>query len=302
MSIIFGTTNSDGSGSSSDLNESNGITINAGEGSSDGVNYEIKGEGDYGFPFTSIEVDSDTWNGDDSKEIKIDESADYIKVDNFVDVQITNSATEGFSHIEVLNVKRGQIDTSASDSDDSIVLGVNANNDHWSNEFTIDSGAGSDMIKMANVNNSKYTEFDIDAGEGSDTVDVSGLEEAASSSQTRHIDGGEGLDFLVTNGDSTIEFEGFEVVQGNGFDQTLTLDSELLADNADVSLGLVVSNIDVEFSDDISGYEVSELSDAQQEYIDDLGFDTDDFSVVTVTTEDGNEYSLLTDDSSYAAM
>ncbi len=71
------------------------------------------------------------------------------------------------------------------------------------------------MIKMMDLNNSKYTEFDIDAGEGNDTVDIAELEVAAGG-QERHVDGGEGLDVLVTNGDAAVEFEGFEVVEGNG--------------------------------------------------------------------------------------
>ncbi len=86
---------------------------------------------------------------------------------------MVNGAENGFSHIEIMNVKRGSIDTTASDSDDSIVIGVNSNNDHWDNDFNIETGSGSDMIKMMDVNNSKYTEFDIDSGEGNDTVDVS---------------------------------------------------------------------------------------------------------------------------------
>ncbi len=290
MSIIFGTTNTDGSGSSHNLDETNGITITTGEGNSNGVNSIVVDD-----VLTDIAINADEWNGVDNKEIRIDENADFIQVDNFVDVEITNGAENGFSHIEVLNVKRGQIDTSASDSNDSIVLGVNSNNDMWSNEFTINTGEGSDMIKMIDMNNSKYTEFDIDAGEGNDTVDVSELQVAASD-QVRHIDGGDGLDVLVTNGDAAIEFEGFEVVEGTGFDQTLSLDGDLIANNADLELGLVVSNIDVEIDAD---YEVTELSEAQAEYLDELGYDADDFTALTVTTEDG-EYSVLTDDSSYA--
>ncbi len=292
MSIIFGTTNTDGSGSSHNLDEGNGITITTGENSTNGVN-SIVVEDDL---LDSIAVNADEWNGVDNKEIRIDENADFIQVDNFVDVEIVNGAENGFSHIEIMNVKRGSIDTTASDSDDSIVIGVNSNNDHWDNDFNIETGSGSDMIKMMDVNNSKYTEFDIDSGEGNDTVDVSELEVAAKSDQLRHVDGGEGLDVLVTNGDATIDFEGFEVVEGNGFDSTLSLDSDLIANNADLELGLVVSNIEVEIEAD---YTVAEMTDAQAEYLDELGYEADDFTALTVTTEDG-EYSLLTDDSSYA--
>ncbi len=292
MSIIFGTTNTDGSGSSHNLDEGNGITITDGVNSTNGVNSIVTEDG----LLHSIAVNADEWNGADNKEIRIDENADYIRVDDFVDVEITNGAENGFSHIEILNAKRGQIDTTAGDSDDSIVIGVNSNNDHWENDFNIETGSGSDMIKMMNVNNSKYTEFDIDSGEGNDTVDVSELEIAAKSSQLRHVDGGEGLDVLVTNGDATIDFEGFEVVEGAGFDSTLSLDSDLIANNADLELGLVVYNIDVEIEAD---YTVTEITDAQAEYLDELGYEADDFTALTVTTDDG-EYSVLTDDSSYA--
>ncbi len=291
MSIIFGTTNTDGSGSSHNLDEGNGITITTGENSTNGVNSIVVEDS-----LKDIIVNAEDWNGVDNKEIRIDENADFIQIDNFVDVEIVNGAENGFSHIEIMNVKRGSIDTSASDSDDSIVIGVNSNNDHWENDFHIETGTGSDMIKMMDVNNSQYTEFDIDAGEGNDTVDVSDLLVAEKSSQLRHADGGEGLDVLVTNGDATIDFEGFEVVEGTGFDATLSLDSDLLANNADLELGLVVSNIDVEIEAD---YTVTEMTDAQAEYLDELGYEADDFTALTVTTEDG-EYSLLTDDSSYA--
>ncbi len=297
MSIIFGTTNTDGSGSAQDLTEDTGIVI-SGTGETDGVNHVILGEGDFGLDFSTIEVDADEWNGVDNKEISIDESADYIRVDNFVDVEIINSAEDGFSHIEVLNVKRGLIDTSATDSDDSIVIGVNANNNHWSNEFEITTGEGNDTVLMTDVARSGYTDLDINTGEGNDTIDLADLHAAASSDQVRHVDGGTGLDVLVTNGDSVLQFEGIEVVEGQGFEQTQILNSDLIADNADLELGLVMTNISVEFDTDVS-YEVADMSAAQAEYLDELGYDAEDFSLVSVSTADG-DFSVLTDDASFA--
>ncbi len=82
MSIIFGTTNTDGSGSSHNLDEGNGITITTGENSSNGVN-SIVVEDDL---LDSIAVNADEWNGVDNKEIRIDENADFIQVDNFLEV------------------------------------------------------------------------------------------------------------------------------------------------------------------------------------------------------------------------
>ncbi len=78
----------------------------------------------------------------------------------------------------MLNAKRGTIDTSGADSDDSIYIAVSSNSYSWSNLFTITTGDGDDDVTLADVTGSQYTSFDISLGDGNDVLDISDLLDA----------------------------------------------------------------------------------------------------------------------------
>ncbi|WP_367990318.1 hypothetical protein AB2S62_17125 [Vibrio sp. NTOU-M3] len=299
MSVIFGTTNTDGTGSAADLNEENGILVND-DYQQDGVNINVTDEDELGFSFSEIEADTSVWNS--PKEVKVEGSTDeVIQINNFVDVYIDNQSDLGHSQLDVLNVKRAFINTAGVDSDDSIMIGVKSNSVQWSNLFEVSTGEGNDAVSMMNIENSKYTEFDINLGNGNDKFDFSNLELAEYQSQLRHVDGGEGLDVLYTNGDANLTFEGFEVVQGKGqgVDSVLEMDAAALANNADSEFGLIVADLDVEMGEGVESYTVSELSASQADHLGDEGFDSSEFTAVTFTTESGDEFTILTDDADF---
>ncbi|WP_367989415.1 hypothetical protein AB2S62_19440 [Vibrio sp. NTOU-M3] len=299
MSIIFGTTNTDGTGSSSNLNTDNGFVVDGNIYDENGVQV---GHMEVGDNFENIVINSNEWNGSTSKEVKLDTTATNITINNFVDADITNTSDVD-TQISLMNAKRGQIDTTGGTSSDSIQIGVTANNDLWSNMFEVSTGEGNDTVTMANVENSLWAEFNINTGEGNDEIDVSLLSLSANESQMRHVDGGEGLDTLVTNGDSNLTFEGIEIVvgEGNGAGSALEVDTDLLANNDDMGLGLIISNIDVEMGSDIVAYQAHELSAEQASYLDQEGFDASGFVEVSIFGADGEEYTILTDDADFLA-
>ncbi|WP_367990319.1 hypothetical protein AB2S62_17130 [Vibrio sp. NTOU-M3] len=302
MSVFLGTTNTDSTGSSANLNAGNATGEVDKVYHEDGVDGVVTGTSKDTYDFDTVTVVSDEWNKDGYKEAKIDGSFEVITVEDFVDVDIQNAADSGFSHIHLLNTKRGQIDTTGSDSNDSIFIAVESNTNTWSNKFVVETGAGNDVIEMVDVLNSKHTEFDISLGDGNDTADVSQLQTALDGSKERIIDGGKGLDVLVTNGDTQLVFSGFEVIQGDNFGagSQLTLDATALANNAN-PLGLVVSNLDLSFDEaSIDGSIHHDLNAFQEYYVEQLGFDAENFAAVEVAV-DGQKYVVLTDDADYLA-
>ncbi|WP_367989417.1 hypothetical protein AB2S62_19450 [Vibrio sp. NTOU-M3] len=298
-SIIFGTSNTDGTGSSANLNEENGFVVNeSGYFEEQGVLGIISDDGTY---LQNIFIAAEEWNGKDVKEVSlVDTSASNITIENFVDANIINS-TDVDTHIELLQAKRGQIDTSGGASSDAITIGVKANNNIWDNLFDINTGEGNDTVSFVNVENSQWTDFQVQLGEGNDELDVSLLDLAVNSDQVRVVDGGQGLDTLVTNGDSILQFTGMEVIVGAGLGEgsVLNVDNSVLANNNDVALGLVISNVDVEFGADINAYQSHALTDEQAAYLDQEGFDSSGFSSVSIFAADGQEYIVLTDDAEF---
>jgi hypothetical protein len=292
--INVGTTNTDGTGSATNLSASvaTASLIDFGSTSIDSsqlYNIDIP----HGQTVTVLSVD--TWNKTGFKEAQVHNDSDIVIIDNFVDVDINNTNTEG-SEIYVYNAKRGNITT--SDGDDTIEIGVYSNSSDWTNTFTIDSGAGNDSILMTNVQNSKYTSFDIDAGSGNDKVDVSDLSSPYASSVSRLVDGGEGIDTLVIS-DNSVSFSNFEVVVGSesDFSTSIAITSDLLASNAS-DFGLVFSNLDLSFSSDLEFDTTSILSTEQSDYLDSLGFDASDYASLTTYIDDVS-YTIFTDDESY---
>lgn len=288
--VYVGTTNTDGTGTSANLTEENATNVQTGEGqvNTDGVIIsELDLESDASSAFTSIEE----WNAEGYKEVSIDSDAEAVIVDNFVDVDINNGA-DG-SYILVNDAKRGQITT--ADGDDEISIDVYSNNEGWVNAFTINSNAGDDSVVMADSQNSQLTSVAVHAGTGDDLVDLSHLNGPDNSiiDVTRSVDGGEGNDTLVFSGENSVAFTNVEVVQG-AESTLLTLTDSVLAGNHSADSGLVLTNIDVSFGDSVS-YEVEEMSDEQSAYLESLELSSDEFTALTVTTDDGS-YDILTDD------
>ncbi len=294
MSVIIGTTNKNGSGSSANLTADNGYLIESSY-LSDEISIADYGDRSIG-GYNTMYVAADSWHVQTIKEAKVEGSYESITVDNIIDVTITNQSDLDISNIEVFNAKRGNIDTSGSDSADSIFIGVESNSVNWSNMFTINTGEGDDDLTMVDFGGSKWTELDIDMGAGDDVVDIESLSVSSQNNQMRHINGGDGVDTLYTNGDSCLDIEGFEVIAGLN-SEALIVDGDLLENNGS-NKGLVLTGVDIQFASDLE-YTVEDIEVSQAAYLNDLQYDFDDFSQVIVTV-DGEEYSLLVDDPDYA--
>lgn len=293
MSNIYtGTTNTTGSGSSANLNETNATSYLSGSGTLDeDVYLEISS----GFIYAAAQ----TWDQEGYKEVKIESDDDYVYVSNFVDVYIEN--TNYSSYIFAIDAKRGSIQT--GEGSDVISVSVKSNSSLWDNTFTIDSGSGHDSVYLTNSLNSKYTSFDIDLGSGNDLLDISSLESPNDLSVTRFADGGTGVDKIIFSGDNTVSFENFEIIVGEN-EAALDIDSDFLSDNSTSSTGVVaiiLSNIDIAIDDSISNIEeASSLDSDQIEYLVEKGFDPSSFIALNLTT-DSWEYTVLTDDADYLA-
>ncbi|MGD8171941.1 hypothetical protein ACQEXU_09795 [Vibrio sp. TRT 21S02] len=300
MAILIGTTNIDGTGTSKNLTKDNTTYIQEDSyllWNKSGITIACTDHDDL-IKLDKIIINSDQWNKIGYKEANISSNSTFIDINNIVDVNIFNKSESGFSTLNITNVKRGQIDTSNSASSDTINIGVKSNSDSWSNTFDIDTGRGDDTVTLENIEGSQYTEFSINVGKGNDIVDLSQLSAASRDDKERHVDGGKGFDILITNGDDTITFEGFEAIQGKGFNQTLTLDSDDLASNSKATTGLIVTDIDLAFSTEITLIDVDDLTNKQTREIERKGFDADEYHQVHVLS-DGVEYTLLTNDDSF---
>ncbi len=140
------------------------------------------------------------WNA--IKAIAIDEyTGPSLRVENFVDVLVTLSGSEGQA-VAVDGAKRGVITTGSGN--DTVLVGVDSNERNWSNSFRIETGAGNDSITVATASRNyvggaydgRHTSTTIDAGAGSDS-----------------ITGGAGADTIVlrageADGDSIANFSG----------------------------------------------------------------------------------------------
>ncbi len=355
MTIIVGTTNTDGSGSAANLTAENGLEITedmfnenpnavSWEDSDGYYSYEdTQGyySNDFYFQITSnrnsvsytIENTSE-WNADDLKEIYITNvytSTGTLTIENFVDVYLAPyqnqsgsydvTEDEDFNYVGgniywILYAKRGVIDTTSEGDEinyfDRVLIVPKSNGDSWSNLFDITTGSGNDTVAMIGSycsdydydidTSSTYTEFTIDLGADNDEFRYS-LEVANSNDQLRYVDGGTGTDLIALYRDtSDLDFDNFEIITNySDSDVTLTITEEQLADNASSDEGLIIDAVDIEFAEDYDAIVVSELTDAQVEYIEQQydeiweSTDTDDYYAVTVTYGD-NTYTLLTND------
>ncbi len=287
-SVLLGTTNTDGSGSSVNLTVENASLSLLGDGSvtQDGASMTHTTNDDYSETYVAVS----SWNQDGYKEVKISNADDALTINGVVDVDINNTSSSGVD-IEISSAKRGQIDTACGD--DNIDITVFSNNDHWVNDFVIDTGAGNDSLVMTDSQNSSFTSLEIDMGRGNDSVDVAGLSLPSSSSVTREIDGGDGFDILALSADSKVDFANFESIQGVG-EVELSLSGELLAANDGVR-GLVFSDVDLTFTEDVCSISIDSLSWCENSYLDSLGLGADDYIAVQVTSTNGY-YELYTND------
>ena len=289
MTVILGETNIDGSGSATNLNLENGVVVVTSY-NEDGVSV-IDADGEI---IDLATATSSEWDADGYKEISVSGSYESIAVSNFVDVDIDTESDTGFTHIEVLYAKRGVIDTSGTDSSDSIYIAVTSNSTSWDNTFYVTTGDGNDYLQFANVEHSYWTGFDVDLGDGNDTLDISELSLSSIYADARVADGGDGLDVLITNGDDAVDFENFEVITGSS-DLTVTFDADLLEANSSSEFGLVVADVQVDLGEDISASIAEGLTGDQIDYLEELGYDSDDFVQVDVITDQG-AYAILTNE------
>ncbi len=291
MNIIFGETNTDGTGTASDLTTENGhkfdienVTLDTSDPFQFVAFQEIGSvmleytNTYYGYVTTKI-TNNGEWNASGVKEVSIEyfgpDSDDafsivannsLIKIENFVDVNINLEGHmqssdyydyDGEFWLEIYNAKRADIDTSDFDANTIIKISTQSNGafGEWSNMFNIQgSDTNSDYVYIEGTseNNSQYTEFNIYLNGGSDRFN-STLDTKASSDQIRFVDGGEGDDIIEIYGDSSdIEFVNFESIYLD-VGSTLTLNEDVLQNNAD---GLLIQSywhpMDIEFSDQYS--------------------------------------------------
>ncbi len=310
MTMIVGETNTDGSGSAANLTEDNGTVLDltyfysGSESDTDTlVSDDITiSETNYHYGRISVSVTNTAeWNAQGLKEFYIDSYDNWpfdnyyprLFISNFVDVHI-DIASIGYNYAEaytitfaIYDAKRGDIDLSALNTDISTYITIvpYSNGASWSNLFTITTGDSVDSVTFTTegsayeAGTTKYTEFDVDLGAGDDTFTFD-LDAAASTSQTRYVDGGEGDDTLVLDSDSNIlDFANFEYIE-NGSDDaeiTLTLSQALLENNS----ALTITDLDIEFADDYSSITVTETDD--------------DYYNVTVVYDD-ESYSFTTNE------
>ncbi|SDG91450.1 hypothetical protein SAMN04488136_104211 [Vibrio xiamenensis] len=327
MSVIFGTTNTDGTGSASNLTAENGNAFDLDNleidhsspyeqvGSLEIDDVILKYTNDhYGYATTYI-TNNGEWNADGAKELLIEytgpdsdtalimESRDTIRIDNFVDVNIhlegsmPYEETYGASEelwLEIIDAKRADIDATDFDAQTVIRIATKSNGEHgeWSNMFNIQgSDTHHDEVQFEG---SSYTEFNVSLNGGSDRF-TSMLAPKESADQIRFVDGGEGNDEITIYGNSSdIEFVNFENVSlasGSSF----TLNEEVLQNNADgLKISTYQDSMDISFSDDYDSITAKQQYDENGDetgYLDvTVSYDDADYHLVVQDT--GQEWNL----------
>jgi len=197
FSVKIGTTNFDGTGSATNLDNAN-VVLETHETFIPGDGYSA---GEFNKSITAV---ANTWNGDGVKEIKVDAVDTNVTTINFVDVDLNLANSDAGITVNVNNSKRGEIDTGAGD--DIVNISVETNDAGWSNEFVINSNDGNDVITFTNAQNSEFTQLDIDAGADDDIINISDLTAYYTDDvSARVLDGGEGNDTIIGSvGNETI--------------------------------------------------------------------------------------------------
>jgi len=329
FSVQVGTTNTDSTGSSANLTTANEILSQASTPTSvTATETEYKTTApaaaatylDLSTPLDEITVTADYWNATGQKEVSIDAVNSNVTLTNFVDVDVDLSTSDLGVSTDVLNAKRGQIETGSGD--DVVNVSVQTNSSGWSNTFDIDTGAGNDTITMQNVLNSKYTMFDIDAGTGDDTIDVSsisandsifdsayersllggsGKDNITGSQGNDYIDGGTGADTIAAGkGNDIVTFDSndISVDGGDGFDALVVSKGFSMISTAkftDFEAIIGETGVENDVYTDLSDGLIVALGGGDSD--DDLYFSTDaDFALDTIATLDASTLTTLTSD------
>ncbi len=324
--VIVGSTNTDGTGSATNLNSENGQVFTNNEYPYI-YNYETEdlalywnAEGvNQGHDTISVEVTGD-WNTPGLKEILITGGYQTIVTSGFVDVCIRNTANfllNTSSTIYVIGAKRGYIDApTSSGTPCDIKIYPHSNGASWSNLFEINATIGDDNVLFSSEQtdgtidySTKWTEFTVSLSSGNDNFYYY-LIEAATESQMRYVNGGEiqdlidylgenvpdslyetkDFDTLYLNRDTEdLDFINFEHISSDN--NSIYLDSSLLQNNASADNGLILTNTLANFSEQIESVSVNELSQEQSDYLVVHELDSNDYYQVTVNI--GNETYLL---------
>ncbi|SDG80266.1 hypothetical protein SAMN04488136_1032 [Vibrio xiamenensis] len=330
--VVFGETNTDGTGSAANLSETNGESIGLLDWQFDSIayflhdNFVYEGENIYAsiqnvdLTFALDVTNNAEWNQTGLKEVSVtdgqlqnDGEFSQINISGFVDVHIDSSdMIEWLPDYEVLDIsvyeaKRGAIDVTGVTNDVHIEITPYSNGEGWSNTFSVATGEGDDHISFdAFINpnrlaasTSRWTEFDVNLGSGDDTFYYA-LTDAELAGAKRLVEGGEGFDTLTLSTDTDdLSFSDFELVTcTSNSGVSLSVDSDLLAENAS-ELGFILDDVSAQFSDDYTSIEVADLSQAQSNYLSEHDLDSSEFAAVTVTYGD-ESYTLLTNEVSDA--
>ena len=330
--VVFGETNTDGTGSAANLGEYNGEIIGLLDWQFDSIayflhdNFVYEGEHVFGsihnvdLTFALDIVNNAEWNQGGLKEISItdgqlqnDGEFSQINISGFVDVHIDTSAmSEWLPDYEVLNIsvyeaKRGTIDVTGISNDVDIEITPYSNGEGWSNTFSVATGEGNDNVSFdAFINpdriaagTSRWTEFDVKLGDGDDTFYYA-LTDAELADTERLVEGGEGFDTLKLSSDTDdLSFSDFELITStSNSGVSLSISSDLLAANTN-ELGFILDDVSAQFSDDYTSIEVADLSQAQSNYLSEHDLDSSEFAAVTVSYGD-DSYTLLTNEVSDA--
>lgn len=296
--ILAGATNTNGKGSAKDLTTDNALAQLVGFGEIDDEQLALnRSDTDQGL--SNAEVIS-TDGKAKYKEVKVTNSDSKVYIKDAVDFYINNNNPCGTA-VEVVNAKRGVVNT--HDGDDSINIVINSNSPDWSNLFSINSQSGDDYISLTETNNSQYSSFYIDAGVGNDLINLSEIAAPYHPDEvTRTIKGGDGQDILVLNNTQSVAISGFEVLY-SPLGGSLLLTEKLLADNTSNGSTLVIYGFDVTWDKDlqatnnenaIQSIPNKQLCDSNEseELLRLIDKSSDSVAEVQVST-DGHSYCLL---------
>ncbi len=259
----------------------------------------------YGSHSSSITNTGD-WNDEGQKEISVDtadftdyyhgSSQDSIDINNYVDVNlhVTDMDTTGGVIYRIEGAKRGTVDLSDSHTVNTLYISsIHSNNANWGNMFEITGSEQMDHVSISGISaGTQYTEFSVDLKGGDDTFSA-GLNDATSASQTRFVDGGDGVDTLYMNDSDAglltdFDFVNFEIIRAG--DGNVTLDEDNLVHNGTQDSPLIVAGAaELNFVGDVES-----ISAVETDYINEYGQHEDGYYEVTVDYADAS-YTVITD-------
>ena len=196
FSVKVGTTNFDGTGSAQNLTNAD-IKLSEPNTSIVGEDFSASSNN------STVVASADYWNAPNAKELQVNAENVNVEATDFVDIDINLEQSNKSVDVQVINSKRGNIDTGSGN--DKIFVQVETNNAGWSNQFNVNAGDGNDHITFTNGSNSQFTKINIDAGSGNDHIDLTLLNANLVDASERIIDAGTGNDkVLGSEGHETI--------------------------------------------------------------------------------------------------